>query len=140
MPQHEQLGHIFTQPWPAGPTDKRRDQTIFYQYRAERARRTLRGIDEQVAKAEKAVAGKAPVKRNRFIKLTGATKAVNRQLETKARALAGLKGYVTNLDTTAESSTPTTGCSRSRSRSACPNTTCRPGRSTTANATRSTRT
>jgi hypothetical protein len=49
-----------------------------------------------------AVAGKAPVKRNRFIKLTGATKTVNRQLETKARALAGLKGYVTNLDTTAE--------------------------------------
>jgi hypothetical protein len=33
---------------------------------------------------------------------TGATKTVNRQLETKARALAGLKGYVTNLDTTAE--------------------------------------
>jgi hypothetical protein len=95
-------GHIFTQPWPAGPTDKRRDQTIFYQYRAERARRTLRGIDEQVAKAETAVAGQAPVKRNRFIKLTGATKTVNRQLETKARALAGLKGYVTNLDTTAE--------------------------------------
>jgi Transposase DDE domain len=85
-------GHIFTQPWPAGPTDKRRDQTIFYQYRAERARRTLRGIDEQVAKAEKAVAGKAPVKRNRFIKLTGATKTVNRRLETKARALGGLKG------------------------------------------------
>jgi hypothetical protein len=38
-----------------------------------------------------------PVKRNRFITLTGATKAVNRQLEAKARALAGLKGYVTNL-------------------------------------------
>jgi hypothetical protein len=47
---------------------------------------------EQVAETEKAVAGKAPVKRNRFIKLTGATKNVNRQLETKARALAGLKG------------------------------------------------
>jgi hypothetical protein len=90
-------GHIFTQPWPAGPADKRRDQVIFYQYRADRARRTLHGIDEQVAKAEKAVAGKVPVKRNRFITLTGATKAVNRQLEAKARALAGLKGYVTNV-------------------------------------------
>jgi hypothetical protein len=66
-------------------------------YRHDRARRTLHGIDEQVAKAEKAVAGKVPVKRNRFITLTGATKAVNRQLEAKARALAGLKGYVTNL-------------------------------------------
>ena len=51
-------GHVFTQPWPAGPTDQRRDQVIYYQYRADRARRTLRGIDEQVAKAEKAVAGK----------------------------------------------------------------------------------
>lgn len=91
-------GQIFTQPWPAGPTDKRRDQVIYYQYKTDRARRTLRGIDEQVAKAEKAVAGKVPVKRNRFIQLDGATKTVNRELEAKARALAGLKGYVTNID------------------------------------------
>jgi hypothetical protein len=90
-------GQIFTQPWPAGPTDNRRDQVIYYQYKADRARRTLRGIDDQVAKAEKAVAGKAPVKRNRFIRLTGATKTVNRELEAKARALAGFKGYITNI-------------------------------------------
>jgi hypothetical protein len=50
-------GHVFTQPWPAGPSCKRRDQWIYYQYKADRARRTLRGIDEQVAKAAKAVAG-----------------------------------------------------------------------------------
>jgi hypothetical protein len=91
-------GHIFTQPWPAGPTDKRRDQLIYYQYRHDRARRTLRGIDQQVAKAEKAVAGTVPVKRNRFITLSGGTKKVNRTLEAKARALAGLKGYITNLE------------------------------------------
>jgi hypothetical protein len=90
-------GHIFTQPWPAG-TSGNRDQMIYYQYRADRARRTLRGIDQQVAKAERAVAGQAPVKRNRFIKLDGATKSVNRQLEARAKALAGLKGYSTNLD------------------------------------------
>jgi len=90
-------GLILTQPWPAGPGDKRRDQVVYYQYRADRARRTLRGIDEQVAKAEKAVAGKVPVKRNRFIKLVGADKSVNRALEAKARALAGIKGYITNL-------------------------------------------
>jgi hypothetical protein len=70
-------------------------------YRAGRARRTLHGIDEQVAKAEQAVVGKAAVKRNRFITLAGATKTVNRALEAKARALAGLKGYVTNLEATA---------------------------------------
>jgi hypothetical protein len=93
-------GHVFTQPWPAGPKDKRRDQVIYYQYRADRARRTLHGIDEQVAKAAKAVAGLAPVKRNRFIALDGAIKSVNRELEAKARALAGIKGYKTNLAAT----------------------------------------
>lgn len=95
-------GRIFTQHWPAGPADQRRDQIFYYQYRAERARRTLRGIDEQVAKAERAVAGTVPVKRNRFIHLSGGTKKVNRTLETKARSLAGLKGYATNLDVGAE--------------------------------------
>src|SRR6516162_6777064 len=90
-------GHVFTQPWPAGPSSKRRDQVIYYQFKADRARRTLRGIDEQVAKAARAVAGLAPVKRNRFIALDGTAKSVNRELEAKARDLAGLKGYVTNL-------------------------------------------
>ena len=37
------------------------------------------------------------MKRNRFIQLSGGTRSVNRELEAKARALAGLKGYVTNL-------------------------------------------
>jgi hypothetical protein len=90
-------GQVFVQPWPAGPADRRRDQVIYYQYKTDRARRTLRGIDEQVAKAEKAVAGKTAVKRNRFVQLAGGTRTVNRTLEAKARALAGLKGYVTNL-------------------------------------------
>ncbi len=90
-------GHVFTQPWPAGPTANRRDQVIYHHYRSDRARRTLRGIDEQVAKAEQAVAGKTAVKRNRFVQLSGGTKSINRELEAKARALAGLKGYITNL-------------------------------------------
>lgn len=91
---------IFTQAWPASSTEKTRgvpDMVIHYQYRHDRARRTLRGIDEQVAKAEKAVAGQVSVKRNRFITLEGATKSINRNLEAKARALAGWKGYSTNL-------------------------------------------
>jgi hypothetical protein len=90
-------GHVFIQPWPAGPADQRREHTFFYQYRADRARRTLRGIDQQVAKAENAVAGKTAIKRNRYVQLSGATKSVNRALETKNRALAGIKGYITNL-------------------------------------------
>jgi hypothetical protein len=88
---------VWVQPMPAPPNDKRRDHAIFYQYRADRARRTLRGIDEQVAKAAQAVAGKVPVKRNRFVQITGGTKELNQHLINKTRSLAGLKGYVTNL-------------------------------------------
>jgi Transposase DDE domain len=93
-------GLVLTQPWPATSSEKARgipDRVIHYQYRHHRARRTLRGIDEQVAKAQRAVDGHAPVKRNRYIALTGATKSVNRTLEAKTRALAGWKGYTTNL-------------------------------------------
>jgi len=90
-------GLTLTQPWPGGPNDSRREQVIYYQYRADRARRTLAGIDQQIAKAERAVAGKAPVKRNRFIRLAGGDKSVNRELEAKARALAGWKSYITNI-------------------------------------------
>ncbi len=93
-------GLVLTQPWPSTSTEKARgipDRVIHYQYRYDRARRTLRGIDEQVRKAERAVNGHAPVKRNRYIQLTGATKTVNRTLEAKTRSLAGWKGYTTNL-------------------------------------------
>ena len=91
-------GQIFVQPWVMGTKTDPRKRTIFYQYRADRARRTLRGIDQQIGKAEKAVAaGPAAIKRNRFVQLTGGTRSINRDLEAKARALAGLKGYVTNL-------------------------------------------
>ena len=90
-------GQVFTQPWAMGPKADQRSRTIFYQYRADRARRTLRGIDQQISKAEKAVAGQGAVKRNRFVQLTGGAKSINRELEASARARAGLKGYITNL-------------------------------------------
>src|SRR5689334_4545786 len=90
-------GHVFTQRWPAGPNSGRRDKVIYYQYRHDRGRPTLRSNDWQLAKAEKAVAGQVPIKRNRFIQLAGDAHTVNRDLEAKARALAGIKGYVTNL-------------------------------------------
>jgi len=93
-------GLVLTQPWPSTSAEKTRgipDRVTHYQYRHDRARRTLLGIDEQVRKAERAVDGHAPVKRNRYIQLSGATKSVNRTLEAKSRALAGWKGYTTNL-------------------------------------------
>ncbi len=85
-------GYVFVQPWPAGPSSKRRDQMIYYQYRADRARRTLRGIDEQVAKAAKAVAGRfrsrPAVRRSRPLILSPPTSA---RPSTPSTATANLR-------------------------------------------------
>ena len=86
-----------TQPVIMGPKADLRRRTTIYQYKTDRARRTLHGIEEQITKAEKAVAGQAAIKRNRFVTLTGGTRSVNRDLETKARTLAGWKPYITNI-------------------------------------------
>jgi hypothetical protein len=90
-------GLVLTQPWPAGPDEKRDGQVRYYQHKADRARRTLRGIDQQVTKAEQAVAGKTPVKRNKYVALAGGSRSVDRDLEAKHRTLAGWKAYVTNV-------------------------------------------
>uniref|UniRef100_UPI00358DC2DE IS1634 family transposase n=1 Tax=Corynebacterium cystitidis TaxID=35757 RepID=UPI00358DC2DE len=75
----------------------------YYQYSHDRARRSLRGIKEQVAKAERAVAGDIPVKRNRYVDLKAPHKKVNYALAEKHTAMAGIKGYETSrTDLTAE--------------------------------------
>ena len=92
-------GLTLTQRKPANSkTSYRRDRVVYYRYSADRARRSLRGITEQLERAEKAVAGKIPVKRNRFVTLTGADKSVNTALAKKAKTLAGWKAYATNID------------------------------------------
>ena len=93
-------GQIFPAPWPATGAKKatgRRDKVTYYRYKADSARRSLHGIDTQIAKAERAVAGKEAIKRNRFVKLAGGDRSVNRDLEAKARSVAGLKAYITNM-------------------------------------------
>jgi hypothetical protein len=90
-------GATLTQPLIMGPKTNQRRRTTIYQYKSDRAGRTLHTIDQQVAKAEKAVAGQAAIKRNRFVTLTGGSRTVNRDLETKARTLAGWKPYITNI-------------------------------------------
>jgi len=90
-------GTTLTQPVIMGPKADQRRRTTIYQYKTDRARRSVHGIQQQVAKVEQAVAGQAAIKRNRFVTLTGGTRTVNRDLEAKARALAGWKPYVTNI-------------------------------------------
>jgi len=78
----------------AGHRQKRR---IIYQYREKRAKLDLKNIELQITKAQRIVSGKAPAKKNKFLKVTGANKALNDDLILKYRARAGWKGYVTNL-------------------------------------------
>ena len=71
---------------------------VVYQYRTKRASLDLRNIDKQVAKAKKALSGQIPANRTKFLTITAKSKQLNQKLIEKARALAGIKGYVTNLD------------------------------------------
>ena len=91
-------GLILTQPWPVGFKANKTAWKEVYQYRQTRAAKTLRGIDEQVAKAERAVKGLIPVKRNKYVAIAGANLSVNQSLVAKSRLLAGWRGYTTNLD------------------------------------------
>ena len=71
---------------------------IVYQYREKRAALDIRNIEKQIAKAEKAIAGQIKINRTRFLTIEADKKYLNLELIEKARALAGIKGYVTNLD------------------------------------------
>lgn len=98
---HPDQEYVHGQVWSApkfSTTDPNQVQesVTHYQYSWDRARRSLRGIKEQVAKAQKAVEGKIPVKRNRYVKMTTDSKTVDWSLVQKNTALAGIKGYETN--------------------------------------------
>jgi transposase len=71
---------------------------VIYQYRAKRAALDLRNIEKQVSKAKKALKGQIPASRMKFLSVTAKSKQLNQKLIDKAKALAGIKGYVTNLD------------------------------------------
>lgn len=72
-------------------------QRIIYQYREKRAALDLKNIEKQIAKAEKIISGKASDKRAKFVQVNIKEKELNQKLIEKAKALVGIKGYVTNL-------------------------------------------
>lgn len=73
-------------------------QRIVYQYRAKRAALDLRNIEKQIEKARKIIAGKTSAKKAKFLSAKTKERKLNQTLIDKAKALAGIKGYVTNLD------------------------------------------
>lgn len=77
---------------------QREDDRVVYQYRTKRADMDVRNIQKQVAKAQKIISGQTSVCRAKFLMVKAKTKKLNQALIDKAYALAGIKGYVTNLD------------------------------------------
>ncbi len=71
---------------------------IIYQYRAKRAALDLRNIEKQIAKARKALSGQISTNRTKFLSVIASKKQLNQKLIDKEKALAGIKGYITNLD------------------------------------------
>jgi transposase len=71
---------------------------VIYQYRTKRAALDLRNIEKQITKAKKVINGQIQANRMKFLTIQATSKQLNQKLIDKARALAGIKAYVTNLD------------------------------------------
>jgi hypothetical protein len=76
-----------------------RARRVVYQWKFAREQHDNKAINAMVTRAEKVADGTRPMRRDRFVKITGADKGVDWALVERARQLAGLKGYVTNLPT-----------------------------------------
>lgn len=75
-----------------------KNHRIIYQYRKKRADLDSQNIQKQIDKAKRIIAGKSSVSKNKFVTVTATTKKLNQHLIDKAKALVGIKGYVTNMD------------------------------------------
>jgi len=77
-----------------------RDRRVVYEYSFKRSQHDNRAINKMIERAEAVAAGTRPLKKDRFVKITNTVKDVDWKLVDRARYLAGLKGYVTNIDPT----------------------------------------
>ena len=75
---------------------------VIYQYREKRAELDRQNIQKQIDKAKRIIEGKRAVSKTKFLTVTAKTKKLNQKLIDKAYALAGIKGYVTNMDIPAQ--------------------------------------
>ena len=74
-----------------------RPRRVVYQWRFKRNKHDDKAINAMIERAEKIADGRAPLKKARFLKISGATKELDQTTIDRARQLAGLKGYLTNL-------------------------------------------
>jgi hypothetical protein len=76
-----------------------RSRRVVWQWSFKRHRHDIQAINAMVERAEAVAAGKRALKKDRFVKVTDAAPAVDWELVERAQYLAGLKGYVTNINT-----------------------------------------
>ena len=74
-----------------------RVRRVVYQWKFKREQHDNKAINAMIARAEKIADGRAPLKKARFLKITDITTELDQVTIGRARQLAGLKGYVTNL-------------------------------------------
>jgi len=74
-----------------------RPRRVVYQWKFKREQHDNKAINAMIDRAEKIADGRAPLKKARFLKVTGATTELDQVTIDRARQLAGLKGYVTNV-------------------------------------------
>lgn len=80
-----------------GTGNDARTRRVVYQWSFKRQKRDDRAINKMVERAEKVADGTRPLKKDRFVKIDGADRGVDWDLVERARQLAGLKGYVSNI-------------------------------------------
>lgn len=81
---------------------KRVKRRVIYQFRVKRQHLDLLNIEKAVNKAERMIAGKSAFKRNRFLKIGASSKTLNEPLVEENKRKAGIKGYVTDLESDAQ--------------------------------------
>lgn len=74
-----------------------RERRVVWQWRFKREKRDNLTLNKQIERAERIADGSKPMRRDRFVSVTGDKPGVNWAQVEKARTWLGLKGYVTNI-------------------------------------------
>ena len=82
---------------PMGQGRDRRERRVVWHYTWERAKRDRRTLNLQIERAQRVADKAEPLKKQRFVKITGQTVGLDEDLIERARQAAGYKGYVTNI-------------------------------------------
>jgi transposase len=74
-----------------------RDRRVACQWKFKREKHDNKAINAMIERAEKIADGRAPLRKARFLKVIDLNAELDQATIDRARQLAGLKGYVTNL-------------------------------------------